>query len=44
MSELFTRMEWDLLEYNIEMDRYRREHGLVQDVPREQFTHAKPPR
>lgn len=34
MSSLFTRMQWDLIEYNIQQEKYRREHGLVQETAR----------
>ena len=31
---LFTRMEWDLVEHELDMERYRREHGMAQERPR----------
>lgn len=34
MSSLFTRMQWDLIEYNVDQEKYRREHGQVQETAR----------
>ena len=37
MRELFTRMEWDLIEYELEMAKYRREHGLCEEVEKKEY-------
>lgn len=37
MRDLFTRMEWDLIEYEIEKAKYRREHGLCEEVEKKEY-------
>ena len=38
MRDLFTRMEWDLLDHKLEMAKYRREHGLCEEVDKKEFS------
>ena len=37
MRDLFTRMEWDLIDHQLEMAKYRREHGLCEEVEKKEY-------